>query len=179
MVTRCKGVGTTGTCQYTFVKHSNTDCVISLQTILHHVFLWGSIILSFVWFVIFGALRSLFWEMYFVPFVTMATKEFWAVCTLSAVAALLPRYCGVLSFSFHLWVIWLQRCILSLAKYSFVELRSLCVVSSSSFAVHISLPSSLSSFLCGRYCIIVLSFHLDKHCFSRFQGIFVCMKLCK
>ena len=148
------------------------------------MFLWGSIVLSFVWFVIFGALRSLFWEMYFVPFVTMATKEFWAICTLSAVAALLPRYCGVLPFSFHLWVIWLQRCILTLAKYPFVELSYDVYDHYLWFQVHrlqstLVSRSSLSSFLCGRYCIIVLSFNLDKHCFSRFQDIFVCMKLCK
>lgn len=60
-------------------------------TILHHVFLWGSIALSFVWFAILGELRSFFWEMYKVPLVTMATREFWAVCALSAVAALFPR----------------------------------------------------------------------------------------
>lgn len=60
-------------------------------TILHHVFLWGSIALSFVWFAILGELRSCFWEMYKVPLVTMATREFWAVCALSAVAALFPR----------------------------------------------------------------------------------------
>lgn len=63
------------------------------QTILHHVFLWGSIGISFVWFAVFGEIRGVFWEMYKVPFVTMATREFWAVCALSAVAALLPRYC--------------------------------------------------------------------------------------
>ncbi|KAJ7386092.1 putative phospholipid-transporting ATPase VB [Desmophyllum pertusum] len=60
-------------------------------TILHHVILWGSIVLSFLWFAIFGVLGSFFWEMYYVPFVTMATVEFWSVCALSAVLALLPR----------------------------------------------------------------------------------------
>lgn len=31
------------------------------------------------------------------PLVTMATREFWAVCALSAVAALFPRYDGMFS----------------------------------------------------------------------------------
>ena len=65
---------------------------ICLQTFIHHLILWGSILLSFLWFTIYGALANLFWDMYYVPFVTMATVEFWSVCALSAVLALLPRY---------------------------------------------------------------------------------------
>jgi len=60
-------------------------------TILHHVILWGSIVLSFLWYFVLGALERFLWDMYFVPFVTMATMEFWAVCAISAVLALLPR----------------------------------------------------------------------------------------
>ena len=65
--------------------------VISLQTILHHVILWGSILLSFLWYFVLGSLKHFLWDMYIVPFVTMATMDFWAVCAISAVLALLPR----------------------------------------------------------------------------------------
>lgn len=61
-------------------------------TFLHHLILWGSIILSFLWFAIYGVLANLFWDMYGVPFVTMATVEFWSVCAFSAIVALLPRF---------------------------------------------------------------------------------------
>lgn len=60
-------------------------------TILHHVILWGSIVLSFLWYFVLGGLGRFLWDMYIVPFVTMATMEFWAVCAISAVLALLPR----------------------------------------------------------------------------------------
>lgn len=61
-------------------------------TFIHHLVLWGSIFLSFLWFAIYGLLSHLFWDMYYVPFVTMATSEFWLVCALSPVASLLPRF---------------------------------------------------------------------------------------
>lgn len=61
-------------------------------TFLHHLILWGSIILSFLWFAVYGAIENIFWDMYYVPFVTMATVEFWSVCALSSVLALLPRF---------------------------------------------------------------------------------------
>ena len=76
-------------------RSKNSRCVfllISLQTFLHHLILWGSILLSFLWFAIYGVLANLFWDMYYVPYVTMATVEFWSVCAFSAIAALLPRY---------------------------------------------------------------------------------------
>lgn len=66
--------------------------VTAQWTFIHHVVLWGSILLSFLWFALYGLIGRLFWDMYFVPFVTMATPEFWAVCALSSVAALLPRF---------------------------------------------------------------------------------------
>ena len=66
--------------------------VLSLQTFIHHLCLWGSIIISFLWFAIYGVLENIFWDMYYVPLVTMATSEFWSVCALSAVLALFPRY---------------------------------------------------------------------------------------
>lgn len=66
--------------------------VTAQWTFLHHLILWGSIILSFLWFAVYGALANLFWDMYYVPFVTMATVEFWSVCALSSVLALLPRF---------------------------------------------------------------------------------------
>ncbi|XP_078368991.1 phospholipid-transporting ATPase VD-like [Oculina patagonica] len=65
--------------------------VTAQWTIIHHVILWGSIILSFLWYAILGALGSFLWEMYYVPYETMATMEFWSVCAISAVLALLPR----------------------------------------------------------------------------------------
>ena len=70
----------------------STCMFISLQTFIHRLILWGSILLSFLWFALYGILKNLFWDMYYVPFVTMATVEFWSVCALSAIAALLPRY---------------------------------------------------------------------------------------
>ena len=70
----------------------STYLIISLQTFIHHLILWGSILISFLWFALYGVLENVFWDMYFVPFVTMATVEFWSVCALSAIAALLPRY---------------------------------------------------------------------------------------
>ncbi|XP_067039741.1 phospholipid-transporting ATPase VD-like [Acropora muricata] len=66
--------------------------VTAQWTFIHHVVLWGSILLSFLWFALYGLMGRLFWDMYFVPFVTMATPEFWSVCALSSVAALLPRF---------------------------------------------------------------------------------------
>lgn len=39
--------------------------------------------------------------MYYVPFVTMATVEFWSVCALSSVLALLPRYVSFSPFCIY------------------------------------------------------------------------------
>jgi len=66
--------------------------VTAQWTFIHHLCLWGSIIISFLWFAIYGVLENIFWDMYYVPLVTMATSEFWSVCALSAVLALFPRF---------------------------------------------------------------------------------------
>lgn len=46
-------------------------------------------------------MANIFWDMYYVPFVTMATVEFWSVCALSSVLALLPRYVSFSPFCIY------------------------------------------------------------------------------
>ena len=46
-------------------------------------------------------MANIFCDMYYVPFVTMATVEFWSVYALSAVLALLPRYVSFSPFCIY------------------------------------------------------------------------------
>ncbi|EDO40789.1 predicted protein [Nematostella vectensis] len=59
-------------------------------TWIHHFFLWGSVFLSFIWAIVFGVVQPTH-KIHYVSLVTMATKEFWALCVMITVAALLPR----------------------------------------------------------------------------------------
>ncbi|XP_031551147.1 probable phospholipid-transporting ATPase VD [Actinia tenebrosa] len=62
----------------------------SQWTWIHHLFLWGSIILSFAWTICFGLVQVTH-KIYFVS-ITLSSKEFWSLCALISVTALLPRY---------------------------------------------------------------------------------------
>ncbi|XP_031550146.1 probable phospholipid-transporting ATPase IH [Actinia tenebrosa] len=63
----------------------------SQWTWIHHLFLWGSMILSFAWTICFGLVQVTH-KIYFVSIVTLSSKEFWSLCALISVTALLPRY---------------------------------------------------------------------------------------
>ncbi|XP_020910212.1 probable phospholipid-transporting ATPase VD isoform X2 [Exaiptasia diaphana] len=75
--------------------------VFAQWTWIHHVMLWGSVALSFAWTICYG-LVLVTHKIYYVSIATLGSKEFWSLCSLIAITALLPRY-SLLSLRRTLW----------------------------------------------------------------------------
>lgn len=72
----------------------NYFCFIPLQTVFHHVALWGSIIFTFVFNYVYCAIdtqQRLMDTLYVLQRASLRA-EFWVVLILTPVIALLPRY---------------------------------------------------------------------------------------
>ena len=60
------------------------------QTVIHGVALGLSVLISFVWCIIYNVISPTFPD-YYVAVVTMGTANFWMLCILTAFVSMIPR----------------------------------------------------------------------------------------